>query len=381
MGVTILKPLRGLDEGISENLESFFRLDYPKYEILFTVASADDPVCEVVRKHMIRYPGVKARLILGAVEAGLNPKVNNLIRSYEQAAYDSIVISDSNCRVTGDYLERLVSHFAEDVGMMTSIVAGFSPRGLGGLLEATFLNTFFARALTVASAIGQPCVMGKSMMFRRSVLDQVGGIRGLGEYLAEDYQAGEKIRQLGLRVLVLSEPIHQFIGNYSFGAFWSRHVRWGRLRKVQAPFLFLMELWVGCLVSGVLGALAFSHFYGVEAPLFLALHLAFWGTCDLLLMRKMGQSLSLKSAGAWLVRECSHFLLWAHIAAGNSVEWRGQTITLCYGGTIRRKNAAESALHLVEPLPSVITLDGVRQLVDGLPHDAEDEAEATTSAA
>ena len=347
-GVSILKPLRGMDDGIVANLESFFKLDYPAYEILFSVAAPSDPVCRVVLDLMAKFPETQARLLVGAVEVGLNPKVNNLIKSYDQASYDSIVISDSNVRVAPDYLSRLVSHFGEDVGMMTSIVAGINPLGWGGILEATFLNTFFARAMTVAAAIGQPCVMGKSMMFRRSVLQRVGGMRGLSEYLAEDYFAGEKVKKLGLRVLVLSEPIGQYIGQYSVSAFWSRHVRWGRLRKVQAPFLFLVELWTGCLISGVLGALALRHLYGVPVSVFAPLHLFFWAGCDMLLMHRMGQRPTLKSFCAWLLRESSHFLLWLHIAAGNSVEWRGQTIQLCLGGTIRRNG--EALLPAVEAL-------------------------------
>ena len=55
--VSILKPLKGLEPGLAHNLESFAALDYPDYEIIFTVADPDDPVVPVVRQFLDRHPG------------------------------------------------------------------------------------------------------------------------------------------------------------------------------------------------------------------------------------------------------------------------------------------------------------------------------------
>ena len=46
--VSILKPLCGKDPGLLENLDSFLRLDYPKYEVIFFVADPLDPVMGVL---------------------------------------------------------------------------------------------------------------------------------------------------------------------------------------------------------------------------------------------------------------------------------------------------------------------------------------------
>ena len=54
--VTIYKPLKGLDEGLEENLRSFFRLDYPAYQLLFCVADPDDPAITIVERLLRRVP-------------------------------------------------------------------------------------------------------------------------------------------------------------------------------------------------------------------------------------------------------------------------------------------------------------------------------------
>src|SRR5262249_8531274 len=160
-----------------------------------------DPAASVVRSLMARYPKINAKLLVGIIEAGLNPKVNNMLRSYDCAKYDLILISDSNVRVGSGYLKRMVAHMSTSIGMVTSVVAGVSPKGLGGALEATYLNTFYARMMHFTARCGESCVVGKSMLFRKSIAKRFGGIRTLACYLAEDYMAGEAMKKLGYEVV------------------------------------------------------------------------------------------------------------------------------------------------------------------------------------
>lgn len=64
-GVSIIRPLRGIDCNMYENLASSFRQDYPRFEIIFSVAQPQDPAIAVVRDLMKKYPEVDARLIIG----------------------------------------------------------------------------------------------------------------------------------------------------------------------------------------------------------------------------------------------------------------------------------------------------------------------------
>jgi len=332
--VSILKPLKGNDPGLKENLSSFFVLDYPDYELIFSVASENDPARFVVEGLLRQFPRVPARLIVGEVEAGINPKVNNLHRSYELAKHDLLLISDSNVRVQPSYLRRMVGHMDSGVGMVTSVISGCDSSGLGGELEMNHLNTFYSRGMVLLDALKHPCVVGKSMLFRRSVANRFGGIKTLACYLAEDYMAGEAMRKLGLRVVTASDPIEQYIGKRTLTDFWQRNVRWGRIRKAQAPLAFVVEPLLGSIVSGLLGGFAFHHLFDVSIAAFLMVHLTIWGACDLVVGKSLRQTFHYRTPGIWCLREVLMIVLWFHIASGNTVQWRGKELTLRDGGLL-----------------------------------------------
>lgn len=334
-GISILKPLKGCDGGLRENLLSFFHLDYPQYEILFSVANPGDPAVPVVHELLAGHPNAKARLIIGDVEATPNPKVNNLLRSYQEAQHDWLLVSDSNTRVAPDYLRRMAGSFHEDVGVVTAVVAGRGAQSLGGHLEACYLNTFYARCLHFADFFSIAFVLGKSMLFRRSVADRFGGLRHLGNYVAEDYLMGEAMRRLGLKVAVNIDPVPQFIGKYRFGAFWQRHLRWGRIRRSQVPFLFAIEPFQSMIVSGLSGAYAAWSLFEVAPVNFFAGHALLWAAADNLLQSRLVGKLTWKMVASWLLRELLAFPLWLHMAAGSHIEWRGAKMRVLGGGMLQ----------------------------------------------
>lgn len=332
--LSVLKPLKGADSGLESNLEGFFHLEYSEYEILFSVASPDDPARAVLERLLRRYPLVPARLLIGETKLGPNPKVNNMGEAYLQARHDWLLISDSNVRVPPSYLRDVVSCLEPGVGAVTAVVAGTCGEGIGGRLETTFLNSFYARWMLIARGFGHPFIVGKSMLFRRSTMERFGGIRTLGRYIAEDYMAGQAIRRLGLGIRIMGRPIVQYVGTYSIAEFWSRHVRWGRIRKAQSPIAFFFEPLMGAVVSGVLLASAFGSLS------FFLVHLTLWSLFDLVLMYRMEGKLRPDCVPFWLLREILAVPLWIHIALGNSIRWRGNRLRILPGGLVVPKEAA-----------------------------------------
>ena len=77
-GVSVLKPLRGLDSNTYEAFVSQVQQEYPTFEILFGVRADDDPAAAEVRRLIRDLPDAPARLIVGAADAA-NGKVGVLM--------------------------------------------------------------------------------------------------------------------------------------------------------------------------------------------------------------------------------------------------------------------------------------------------------------
>ena len=337
--VSLLKPIKGFEPALEENLATFFRLQYEtEFEILFSLASSSDPARPVIEKLIAAFPDVEARLVIGDLNVGPNPKVNNLMRAYQEARYDWILISDSNVRVPQDYLSSTTAHFGSDVGVVTAVVAGVDARRLGGCLESVFLNTFYSRWMFLADHFDQSVVVGKSMLFRRSVAKRFGDLQQLGRFLAEDYMAGQAMKMLGLKVSMMKRPIEQPLPNYTLKDFWSRHLRWGRSRRAQAPLPVFFEPWINMISSGLMGAFAVHHFTGLPSAFVFVAHGFLWLACDLLMIRRLGQPVSPRTVAAWFLRECLALPLWIHMMSGNTVIWRGHHLRVKPGGLLESLN-------------------------------------------
>ncbi len=326
-----------MDPGLAENLRSFFRLEYPCFELLFCLESPRDSAYAIVRAVAAEFPHVRHRIFFsgkgGDFDRGFrNPKVANIENASVYARYDLQLIADSNVRIDRETFRALVSEIHRPgVGIVSAIVEGVEggdPMNAAGRLEAMALNTFYARGMALAEFSGQACVMGKAMLYRGSTLSRLGGVSALGCYLAEDYMAGYGIRQLGLSISVAHLPIQHVIGRYSVSEFWNRHLRWGRIRKAQAPFAFFAEpLLQPCVLS--LCGMAISNSTWPAGVLLVQL-VGFY-FADLLVRRR---SPSFGDVWVWLQREAMAPVLWAATVFGSEVEWRGKRLRVEFGGIL-----------------------------------------------
>lgn len=253
--VSILKPLKGADENLEGNLESFFRLSFPDYELLFGVAEPDDPALPIVCRLIERYPDVTAEIVVDSREVGINPKVNNLANLAGRARHGVLLISDSNVLVGEGYLLDLVSHLERpEVGLVSSPIRGVEGHGLGGALEALQLNTFVMGGVSVLDNVRLPCVVGKSMLFRREHLEAIGGFSFLGQFLAEDQVFAEEMRRRKLRIAVSGVPVDNVLGRLTVPQFAKRHVRWARIRRRIAIGGYIGELLLNPTALALIGA-------------------------------------------------------------------------------------------------------------------------------
>jgi len=240
--VTIFKPLKGHDEGLEENLRSFFRLDYPTFQLLFCVADANDPAIPVVQRLLAEFPGQDARLVIGCPAFGLNPKVESLAAMDRYRKHDTILISDSNVRCRPSYLRETTCYLAEPgVGLVTNLFVGVDEVQTGAVLENLELNGFIAGGVASASLLGITCVVGKSMLMPIRALEAAGGFAAVRNLLAEDQVIGMRVRNAGFSIRLSHHVIENVNSARGFRWFLNRHSRWFKIRRRLALPAFLIE--------------------------------------------------------------------------------------------------------------------------------------------
>jgi ceramide glucosyltransferase len=242
-GISILKPLKGVDDNLFDNLASFCTQDYPEYEIIFSLQDHNDPAYKVARKIKDKYPEKNISIIVEKCNDGLNPKVNNLIPAYKASRYGYVLISDSNVMVDKDYLKEIVKHMKEDVGLVSNVIKGAGGSTIGSILENLHLNSFIIGSVCFLDRfLKMPCVIGKSMLMRKSDLEAIGGFKAVKDVLAEDYVIGERIHKMGKKVVLSNYAINNVNEYWGIRRFLNRHTRWGKLRWRLGGIKYISEL-------------------------------------------------------------------------------------------------------------------------------------------
>jgi ceramide glucosyltransferase len=325
--VSIVQPLCGVEAFSRETLRSIFDLDYPDYEILFCLASADDPIAPLVRGAIAAHPGRPARLLVGDDRVSANPKLNNVVKGFKAARNGWIIMADSNVLMPRDYIQRLLARWSPGSGIVCAPPIGSRPESFGAEIECAFLNTYEARWQYAAEAAGFGFAQGKTMLWRRDILDEGGGIEALGAEIAEDAASTKLIHRQGLDAHLVNEPFQQPLGARKLKDVWSRQLRWARLRRATFPLHFAPEILTTSLVMIVAAAFAAPEF-GLSPWTSALLAAVYWYALEGLLALAAGWPLSWRSAPAWIARDCLLPLLWGEGWRGDNFVWRGNTMSV-----------------------------------------------------
>jgi len=335
-GVSILKPLVGVDPYLSLNLESFFTLNYPIFELLFCINDDKDPSLEVVKRFIDKYPSVPAKIFVGGMKVGTNPKINNMQPGYEAAAYDLILISDSAIRMKQDTLLDMVSFMTPDVGLVHQMPYTCDRKGFPAILEKVYFGTAFARVYLSADFLGINCHTGMSALMRKGALDAEGGIKAFGQYLAEDYFFAKRLAQRGWRIRVCSQPALQSSATPDIESFHNRISRWAKLRFAMVPHTILLEPLSECLILGIIASWALNFLFSLDPFAVYLFHILTWFLLDFLLLSiiQNGPLPFNKSqfVVAWVFRETTALLVFFKALLDPDIKWRTGTYRLKWGG-------------------------------------------------
>jgi ceramide glucosyltransferase len=317
--VSLVRPLCGIDNYAADTLGSTFALDYPRYEILFCVASAKDPVVPLVEGLMAKHAGANARLLVGDERVSANPKLNNLLKGWRAAAHQWIIIADSNVLMPPDYIQRLFASWRADTGLVASPPIGCRPQGIWAEIECAFLNAYQARWQYVADAFGFGFAQGKTMLWQRADLERAGGVGALAKEVAEDAAATKVVRDAGLTVRLVDRPVAQPLGRRSAIEVWNRQLRWARLRRASFLVYFLPEVLSGGLLPMIAVAIV-TNALGLPLALSVATFGALWYGGE---SAAAGWHISALHPLYGLARDLLLPVLFVNALRGNDFVWRG----------------------------------------------------------
>ena len=253
--LTILKPLCGAEPSLYENLRSFCEQDYPEFQIVFGVLDPSDAALSVLERLVAEFPSLPIDVVINSQQHGGNRKTSNLINLLAQAQHDVLVMADSDARVGPDYLKTVSAPLLDrEVGLVTCIFRGIAIPRLWSRLGAMYINEWYMPSVLLARLFGhQGYVSGQTICLRRETLQAIGGLQAIADHLADDHQLGERVRGLGLRI-VLSHYLPTVEHHEaSFHSLHRHELRWMSTIRILRPRSFRLIFFTFSLPLAALG--------------------------------------------------------------------------------------------------------------------------------
>jgi ceramide glucosyltransferase len=338
-GVTILKPVKGVDQRMHAGLVSHCQQQYAgDFEIVFGVSSLSDPAVQEIERLRAEFPTCAIRLVECRERLGTSGKVSNLVQMLREARYEHVLINDSDIRVSPQYLTRVMQCFSDaTVGMVTAPYIGRTAetrpaRTVWSRLEALGISTDFLPGVLTARKLegGIRFGLGSTLATTKSILTKAGGLESLTEYLADDYEMGARTAAAGYRVELSSEVVETTVPEYHLRSFIDHQLRWARSTRD----------------SRKLGYLGLGITYAVPWAIMtcIASGFALWSfsLLSVVLLARVAVALSVGVGvlrdeqvlrDLWLLPLRDFFGLgfWAWSFAGDTVVWRGERFALQNG--------------------------------------------------
>ena len=341
--VTILKPVKGIDPRMYAGLASHCRQQYAgSFEIIFGVSSLDDPAVGEIERLKAEFPECAIRLVECRERLGTSGKVSNLVQMLREARFEHVIVNDSDIFVSPVYLQRVMECFSDPrVGMVTTPYFGKTAEGGPGLtvwsrLEALGISTDFIAGVLAARRLegGIRFGLGSTLAMSRVALTKAGGLEPLVEYLADDYEMGERIARAGYRVELCGEVVETTVPAYRFRGFCEHQLRWARSTRDSRR--------LGYLGLGITYALPWAVMTCVASGF------ALWSVSllSVVVLARVAVALSVGVGvlrdgqvlrDLWLLPLRDFFGLgfWVWSFAGDTVVWRGERFRLRDGRIVR----------------------------------------------
>lgn len=333
--ITILKPLKGINEFTTHCLESWLVQNYPSsYQILFLVDSETDPAYTVATNLCKKYPMIDSSVIICPPLNFANRKVSKLITGMALAKYEVLVISDSDVHVPPDLLQNIVpALLSSGAGLISCLYRLGEPINFPMRCEAVAINADFWSSVLQARRLGRVrFALGAVMITHKTAIKKIGGFEAIGNYLADDYWLGRLIADKNYPVFIAPIVVNLMHGKESWKKIWLRQLRWARTIRVSQP--------IGYLFSILSNLTIWSIIWMAYSPKIKSYLVA---TLLITLRLLIANYLQYRITQSWthirwfympLIKDLFQFLLWIGAFIGRKIHWGGKTFILKKDGTI-----------------------------------------------
>jgi ceramide glucosyltransferase len=332
-GLTILKPLKGCNAETRRCLQSWFAQQYPgPVQILCGVASADDPVCQVVQDLLPQSIGVGARLVICGENMGANGKVSTLRQLEPHILHPLVMVSDADVEVPGDFAAGIAPLLAAPgVGLVNCFYRLANPTTTAMRWEAIAINADFWSQVLQARSLGPvDFALGAVMSMPASMLRKIGGFAPLADYLADDYELGRSIARAGGGIEFAGAVVDCREAPFGWKEVWRHQLRWARTIRVCRPVPYFMSVLGNATLWPLLWVLAKNDAAAVP---FLIVALLFRMVSAAYQQKRLTDSDD--HLGYWWltpIKDLLEVMIWTAAFWGNHVEWRGERYRVLAGG-------------------------------------------------
>ena len=323
--VSVIVPVKALDEGFTQAQESLFRQTYPHFDVTITAKETRSPALDVARAVLAAHPERESRIVRSQATFAASPKVNNLHQAVEDAPHDIIFMKDSNIVVPDDAMAEAVACLTGRVGLVVAAPAARDARNFAAAIEASIMNQSHGRILLAAATLGFGFGVGKLMVFRRSDLHKAGGFESIAHSVGEDSALARKLEEVDRTTVFMGPPIYQHLGERRLTDVFHRQLRWTVIRRHNEKAAFLAEP-LGLASCAALAAALAGPLWGLHPLAAAAATLALWFALETLLALARGWDVSTTAPLAMTARDTMMLIVWLRAWFTRKVVWAAQVM-------------------------------------------------------
>ncbi|MFZ9739194.1 MAG: glycosyltransferase [Prochlorotrichaceae cyanobacterium] len=336
--VSILIPVRGVDEGALANWTSFCQQNYPDYEVLFGVMDPQDPAVPVLEQVVAQFPD-RAQLLTNLPPRGINHQISNLSYLVEASHHEVVIFADSDIRVTPEYLQRVTQPLKDDrIGLVTCAYVDHRPQYLGAALAALGRSLDFIPSVLIARTLdgGLKFALGPTIVLKRSVLMAFGGLDPVLNRIGSDFHLGRLTREAGYGVELATYLLNNDCGEETPQQVFQRELRWSRtIRWNRGSEYYGLVFTHGTVYSLLLLLVSGLHPWAIGV----------WAVAWSLRIFQgfvLLSILQLPQLKRWLwilpLRDLMTFWVWLRGSYGREIFWRGRWLKVSGKGMLQEKS-------------------------------------------